>query len=352
MYRLLSSRIVSCWGLVFFVGWLPLARGILPPPAEEARLQYEDWVKQVMAEDAKAREPLFNIYGKALLDLEDKFAERGRLEGVVATQKEQDRFLKEKKEPAGLTDSDPEELKVVQRQFASMMRSQDQMRDYKLRGVKNRYLQRLEFAKVSLTKARNIEQALVVSREIDRLKAAEAEAGAGPGGEGRTPAQSSSVWEGFETEDALNKWEVRSGPALKRVGPPPAPPEGSFWVQLQAGSLIATEKMPRDWSKAKSLSLTFFSHSTSEAQLELLVGDEAWMGAQTYWNRHNGYYSIKPGLNEIKIPLTELFRGEANARNREIKRNIDLDKIRFISLKINGGQTGKPVFLDALRLIP
>ena len=62
-------------------------------------------------------------------------------------------------------------------------------------------------------------------------------------------------------------------------------------------------------------------------KLEFVVGDTAWTEQPEYWNRHNAIYMLVPGENTISIPVAGLYRGVAGARNRNIKRNIDADKI-------------------------
>ena len=60
---------------------------------------------------------------------------------------------------------------------------------------------------------------------------------------------------------------------------------------------------------------------------------------------------LAPGANTVKVDLADLYRGEPGGRNRKIARNMDLDHIHFMSLTFSGGEPGKPLYLDYVRLV-
>ncbi|MFO1489997.1 MAG: hypothetical protein U1F77_08310 [Kiritimatiellia bacterium] len=120
---------------------------------------------------------------------------------------------------------------------------------------------------------------------------------------------------------------------------------------MASGNLIATYALPKDWTGNAALEFDVFNAGGKPVQLELLIGDDAWIAAQDYWNRHNAWPVLAPGANTVKVDLTDLYRGEPGGRNRKIGRNIDLDHIHFMSMTFSGGESGKALFLDHLRLV-
>ncbi|MFT7514960.1 MAG: hypothetical protein ACI9QL_004185, partial [Candidatus Omnitrophota bacterium] len=85
-------------------------------------------------------------------------------------------------------------------------------------------------------------------------------------------------------------------------------------------------------------------------KLEVMIGDDTWSQKPDYWNRHNAIYNLVPGANTISIPVNGLYRGEAGARNRDIKRNIDANQISVLDLHFFGKGSDGFIFMDNMRL--
>ena len=145
-------------------------------------------------------------------------------------------------------------------------------------------------------------------------------------------------------------WEVRTGPqptvSTKHVT------EGVQSLKAVPGNLLATHRVTRDWSGFKSLELDIYNACNRAVKMELLIGDDAWIGSQNYWNRHNRTITLAPGENHISVPVDDLYRGEGAARNRgDIKRNLDADQINFISFTFAGKAAFGDLFLDNFHFI-
>ena len=166
--------------------------------------------------------------------------------------------------------------------------------------------------------------------------------------QGVVNADGDLVWESFETMATLSKWEVRTGLAPKCE--PIQVTHGENSLRIFGGNLLATYSMPRDWTGYEALEFDVFNTGQTLHKIEVLIGDDAWIANQDYWNRHNAVYMLVPGENTISIPVNGLYRGEAGARNRSIKRNIDVNQIHFFSIAFQGrGRDGR-LYLDNLRL--
>ncbi|MFP6907524.1 MAG: hypothetical protein VCG02_20075, partial [Verrucomicrobiota bacterium] len=156
------------------------------------------------------------------------------------------------------------------------------------------------------------------------------------------------TWVGFENLRDIGIWEIRTGPRPEAVSKHVT--EGSKALQCYPGNLLATHGVPRDWRGYATLEFDIFSECKSPIKLELLIGDDAWIASQTYWNRHNRVFTLAPGANHIEVDVNNLYRGEGTARNRgTVPRNIDLDQVNFISFKFEGKSSYGNLYFDNVR---
>ncbi|MFP6904322.1 MAG: hypothetical protein VCG02_03825, partial [Verrucomicrobiota bacterium] len=164
-------------------------------------------------------------------------------------------------------------------------------------------------------------------------------------------AQADLGWYGFEDafSSFTNRWELREGPVPEIVTEQAT--EGAHSLKVLPGSLIATKTLPRDWRPYEALEFDVFNGTEQLIKLEMIVGDKAWNDKKDYWNRYNAIYMLVPGPNTITLPVEGLYRGEAAARNRDIKRNIDPDQIEFLSFWFQGPENAGPLYLDHCRLV-
>ncbi|MBA3846400.1 MAG: hypothetical protein H0X45_07130 [Planctomycetes bacterium] len=154
----------------------------------------------------------------------------------------------------------------------------------------------------------------------------------------------------FEDDADLGHWEAAQASAeandLHAT-------HGRRSLRIAANEYVKTTSLPGiapgDWAAYDSLEIDVFVAGSSPVGLSVLVGDEAWTGNRTYWNRHNGNYTVTPGANTLSIPVKGLYRGEAGCRNIDIRSNIDPARIVRLDLGF-GGDAGTSLWLDHIRL--
>ncbi|MHC4247538.1 MAG: hypothetical protein ACYS9X_00275 [Planctomycetota bacterium] len=161
-------------------------------------------------------------------------------------------------------------------------------------------------------------------------------------------AEGVRVIEDFETDAALRLFESKTkSPALsgRHVT------SGRRSMRVAVGDYLVTWRLEGNWKGYDSLDVDMFNDSAAPVAGYVLVADRAWREKDggTYWNRHNGAFTLKPGANTFSLPVSGLYRGEAGSRNNDIKRNIDPDSIIRLDLGFKG-EAGH-VYLDNMRLV-
>ncbi|MHC5055219.1 MAG: hypothetical protein ACYTKD_10950, partial [Planctomycetota bacterium] len=156
------------------------------------------------------------------------------------------------------------------------------------------------------------------------------------------------VIEDFETDAALKLFESKTkSPALsgRHVT------SGRRSMRVAIGDYLVTWRLEGNWKGYDSLDVDIWNDSRAPVAGYVLVGDRAWREKDggTYWNRHNGAFTLKPGANTFSLPVEGLYRGEAGSRNNDIKRNIDPGSIVRLDLGFKG-EAGF-VYLDNMRLV-
>jgi len=127
---------------------------------------------------------------------------------------------------------------------------------------------------------------------------------------------------------------------------------GTRSLKVAPSEYFNSYRLPRDWSGYDSLELDVFVEGDAPVSGSVLIGDEDWKAkGNTYWNRHNGTFNLKPGANTVSLPVNGLYRGEAGSRNNDLKYNINPKAI--IRLDIGFEPKGKvaALYLDHLRLV-
>jgi hypothetical protein len=107
-------------------------------------------------------------------------------------------------------------------------------------------------------------------------------------------------------------------------------------------SLILREPVA-DWSAYRSLRFDVYSTLDREVDLTVRIDDEFAWGRQTYGERYQGKLAIRPGRNEIAIPLEEV---------REGPRERSLDLARIQQVVVFDKFEGEPyvLYFDSFRL--
>jgi hypothetical protein len=155
----------------------------------------------------------------------------------------------------------------------------------------------------------------------------------------------------FDGPADLALWRVRSGPRPEIVAEPRT--EGLGAAKVRPSTLLVWDRPPPDWSGYATLAFDVRNPSPLPRQIEVVIGDAAWQADPDYWNRHNSLHALPPGAHTVEIPLGNLYRGEAAARNRgSLPRNLDLHQITYLSLHCHGRAAEEAVVLDHLRLLP
>jgi hypothetical protein len=127
---------------------------------------------------------------------------------------------------------------------------------------------------------------------------------------------------------------------------------GTRSLKVAPGEYVNSYRLPRDWSGYDSLELDVFVEGDDPVAGSVLVGDEDWKAkGNTYWNRHNGTFMLKPGSNTVSLPVNGLYRGEAGSRNNDLKYNIDPKSIIRVDIGFESAGKVAALYLDHLRLV-
>ena len=137
-----------------------------------------------------------------------------------------------------------------------------------------------------------------------------------------------------------------SSAVLKFEAPPPEWKEHSSQVarlKIWPGSWpgIQLYGVVRDWSGYEYLVFDLFSAETENAKMYLRVNDLAHN--HRYSDRYNRSITVKPGYQQIRIPLRKVKAGPAG-------REMDMSKITEVMFYAYRAKTARTFYLDNLRL--
>ncbi|MBA3708212.1 MAG: hypothetical protein H0W83_05265 [Planctomycetes bacterium] len=151
----------------------------------------------------------------------------------------------------------------------------------------------------------------------------------------------------FETDADLALWEFgKKSAALVAEHAT----HGKTCVKISSDEGMTSYRLPKDWSAGDSFDMDFFVEGTEVVSAALMIGDTPWEQKRTYWNRHNGGFTLKPGANTISLPVNGLFRGEAGSRGNDLKTNIDPHAITLFVMSFSC-KTPTSIFMDYVRLV-
>ncbi|MBA3845047.1 MAG: hypothetical protein H0X45_00235 [Planctomycetes bacterium] len=163
------------------------------------------------------------------------------------------------------------------------------------------------------------------------------------------PAAQERVLVSFEEDADLPKWEVQQNTATFSDE---HATHGRRSLKFASNEYLVSYSLPGDWSGFDSLEVDFFVDGAAPVGVSLMIGDKPWqevMANASYWNRHNGGFTLKPGKNAVAIPVGGLYRGEAGCRNIDLKFNIDPTKIARLDFGFKSDAPAS-VWMDNLRL--
>jgi hypothetical protein len=316
------------------------------PELNTLRATYEERLAAITAQRGREEEALRQAILRELANLEDALAARGDLDGLVQCRRA--RALATE----GWLDW-PDDLRApavaaVAHRLALTLERLRETERARQETLRRQYLLQLEALQVRLTQAKRVEAALAVQAEASRLRGVPGPAKPPPDilPERPVPPAGHRVLHSFEDDAELATWEVRSGPPPLRVERHFT--HGRHALELRSGHLLVSQRMPADWRGHHALAFDVFLEGAQALPLEITLGDQAWLDQQNYWNRHNRVEMLRPGAQTVRIPLAELYRGEAAKQNAQIPRNLDLEAMRYLALQC-GGREARLV-LDHLRL--
>ncbi|HEY3319065.1 MAG TPA: glycoside hydrolase domain-containing protein [Planctomycetota bacterium] len=164
-------------------------------------------------------------------------------------------------------------------------------------------------------------------------------------------AQDIKLLDDFEQDAEIKAWDFHkeSKPALSDQHVT----HGQKCLKLAAnGGYMSSWRLPKDWSGYDSLEVDMFNDGSEPVAGSTLIADQDWQAkGGTYWNRHNGGFTLKPGANTVSIPVNGLYRGEAGSRGNDLKTNINPKAIIRVDFGFRTKQEGASVFVDYMRLV-
>jgi len=131
---------------------------------------YDTEVKKVHEQYRSGRLTLPQEHIKSLRDLEQTFQRSGDLKSLLAVREERTRFMRDPKPESIKVASAPAQLGVLQKKFIVAFTELKKNRDFRLTDLSEKYTRRLEQLQRELTIRGNIEEALAVMKEVERMK--------------------------------------------------------------------------------------------------------------------------------------------------------------------------------------
>lgn len=182
----MRSKLVFCLSLMAMFNATMLFSADPPDELNELRKAYEEELAAIDTEHDQRLQDIIAVYTAELKDLKKSLAKKQDLEGLVFVVKELKRMESEPGLPKPSTPAMPSALKGLHsRIFRSVDRARQTKVDRTLSAMQ-RYAKHLAVLKGRLTRAMNVEAALLVKKELEKvednmvLKAAKSAAGAWP----------------------------------------------------------------------------------------------------------------------------------------------------------------------------
>ncbi len=147
---------------------------------------------------------------------------------------------------------------------------------------------------------------------------------------------------GFETPLEASRW---SGSAFRKLNDQHVF-EGASSLQVRFGtqrySGIALRDFPRNWQGYSALELKVFSQEDSEFMVYLRVHD--LQHNNDYTDRYNTSFKIRPGWNDLTVPLVDVERAPRN-------RSMDMTRVAGLVLFVGKLTVPRTVYIDDVSLI-
>jgi len=160
-------------------------------------------------------------------------------------------------------------------------------------------------------------------------------------------AEQVKVLDDFETEADLALAEP--GPSAQLTTEHVS--HGSHAVRLKGGEGIAASRF--DFAGASRydwLAFDIFNAQDEPRGMLVVIRDDIGM-EEGYWGRYNGYPTLRPGMNHIRLPINNLYRGEKGSQPMKDKGPIQAENIRMVAIVPGYGEDPAAVFyLDYIRL--
>jgi hypothetical protein len=159
-------------------------------------------------------------------------------------------------------------------------------------------------------------------------------------------AQAVKVLEDFENDTELGLLEDPKPQVVTEHAT-----HGKQAGKLTAGQVLSSSRF--DFAGATKydwLAFDIFNPQEEAKNLLIVIKDDIGT-KEGYWGRYNGYLTLRPGLNEIKLPINNLYRGEKGSQPMQNKGPVAAEGIRQVGI-IPGfeDKTGAVFFIDYVRL--
>lgn len=132
--------------------------------------------------------------------------------------------------------------------------------------------------------------------------------------------------------DAPPEWKEKSGQKV-----------GKLKIKARVHSGFKIQEPYPDWRSYKFLAFDIFSAMPSDTKVEIKITD--FGGGETYSDRFNREIPLKPGHNEVRIPIEDIRRAPAG-------REMDMTAIQAISLFTQQPDKKLLLYLGNIQLIP
>ncbi len=160
-------------------------------------------------------------------------------------------------------------------------------------------------------------------------------------------AQEAKVLDDFENEADL----ARAGITVPGQLTTEHATHGAHAVKLKGGEGISATGF--DFTGARNydwLAFDVFNPQDGPQGMLIVIRDQ--IGEEEgYWGRYNGYLTLRPGMNHVKLPINNLYRGEKGSQPMKDKGPVVAEKIRQVAILPGYGEKPPGVFyLDYIRL--
>ncbi len=126
---------------------------------------------------------------------------------------------------------------------------------------------------------------------------------------------------------------------------------GSHAVRLKGGEGIGASQF--DFTGARNydwLAFDVFNPQDEPRGMLIVIRDDIGE-KEGYWGRYNGSLTLRPGMNHVKLPINNLYRGEPGSQPMKDKGPVVAEKITQVAIVPGYGERPPGVFyLDYIRL--